>query len=66
MLDQHTRATMTVEEAARIVGISRSAAYRAVATGQLPSIRVGRRLLVPTAKLDQLLGRPVRPMTDVV
>lgn len=38
MLDQHARATMTVEEAARIVGISRSAAYRAVATGQPPSI----------------------------
>ncbi len=51
------RATMTVEEAAALLGISRSAAYRAVAAGQLPTIRLGRRLLVPTAKLEALLGR---------
>lgn len=51
------RVTMTVEEAAALLGISRSAAYRAVAVGQLPAIRMGRRLLVPTAKLEVLLGR---------
>jgi excisionase family DNA binding protein len=48
--------TLTVEEAGRLLGISRGAAYRAAACGQIPTIRVGRRLLVPTARLHQLLG----------
>ena len=49
-------ATITVEQAAEILGISRSAAYRAVARGEIPVIRIGRRLLVPTAKLLAMLG----------
>jgi excisionase family DNA binding protein len=41
--------------AARAMGISRSAAYEAVRRGDLPTIRVGRRILVPTAALRRLL-----------
>jgi excisionase family DNA binding protein len=48
--------TMTVEQAGRLLGISRGAAYRAASCGQIPTIRLGRRLLVPTARLHQLLG----------
>jgi excisionase family DNA binding protein len=51
-----TPATMTVEDAGRLLGISRRAAYRAAAAGHLPVIRLGRRLLVPTARLHQMLG----------
>jgi excisionase family DNA binding protein len=51
------RATLTVPEAARVLGIGRSAAYEAVRTGQLPSIRVGRRVIVPIPALAaRLLG----------
>lgn len=49
-------ATMTVEEAGRLLGISRRSAYRAAAAGHLPIIRLGRRMLVPTAKLHNMLG----------
>lgn len=49
-------ATISVERAGELLGVSRRAAYRAVDAGQLPVIRVGRRLLVPTAKLLDLLG----------
>jgi excisionase family DNA binding protein len=49
-------ATMTIPEVAELLGISRSAAYRAVARGEIPTIRIGRRLLVPTAKLYAMLG----------
>jgi excisionase family DNA binding protein len=49
-------ATMTISDAAELIGVSRSAGYRAVAAGEIPSIRIGRRLLVPTAKLYALLG----------
>jgi excisionase family DNA binding protein len=48
--------TLTVEQAGRLLGISRGAAYRAAACGQIPTIRLGRRLLVPTARLHQMLG----------
>ncbi len=48
--------TVDVERAGRILGISRGSAYEGVRTGDLPSIRVGRRILVPTAKLLEMLG----------
>lgn len=52
----YVRPTMTVEETARALSIGRTAAYEAVRRGELPTIRVGRRLLVPTARLRRLLG----------
>lgn len=48
--------TITVERAGRILGVSRSAAYRSAARGELPTIRLAGRLHVPTAKLLDLLG----------
>lgn len=47
---------MTIEQTAQLLGISRSAAYRAAAAGQIPTIRFGRRLFVPTARLLEMLG----------
>jgi excisionase family DNA binding protein len=47
---------LTVEQAARLLGISRGLAYSAARSGQLPTIRLGRRLLVPTARLLELVG----------
>jgi excisionase family DNA binding protein len=39
-----------------LLGVSRSAAYRAVAAGQLPVLRLGRRIYIPTARLLAMLG----------
>jgi excisionase family DNA binding protein len=50
--------TVTIEQAGRMLGISRRSAYRAAARGDLPTLRVGRRLIVPTARLLHLLGMP--------
>ena len=47
---------ITVERAGEILQISRASAYQAVALGEIPSIRIGRRLLVPRAKLMAMLG----------
>ena len=47
---------LKVETASELLGISRSAAYRAAAAGELPTLRFGRRLYVPTARLLDLLG----------
>lgn len=68
--------TITVEDAGELLGLSRSAAYRAADKGELPTIRFGRRLFVPTPKLLALLGgvrdeplddeRERRPPADVI
>lgn len=50
-------ATLTVDEAARILGIGRSTAYDAVRAGQIPAIKIGRRLLIPRARFErEVLG----------
>jgi excisionase family DNA binding protein len=52
------RKTCTVEEAAALLGIGRSSAYAAINSGEIPSIRIGRRVLVPVAALDLFLEQP--------
>ena len=46
---------INVAEVARRLGISRTSAYKAVRSGELPSLRVGRRVLVPVVALNSLL-----------
>jgi excisionase family DNA binding protein len=52
------RLTISVEDAARLLDISRGLAYEAARRGELPTIRLGRRLLVPRARLLELVGAP--------
>lgn len=48
--------TLTVPEAGKIYfGLSRNAAYEAARRGQLPVIRIGRRVRVPIVAMDRLL-----------
>ncbi len=47
--------TYTVTEAANLLGIGRAAAYEAARSGQLPTIRIGKRILVPVVALEQML-----------
>jgi excisionase family DNA binding protein len=49
-------ATLTVEQAAKVLGISRGSAFDAVRRGEIPSVRIGRRILVPRARLEELLA----------
>lgn len=50
--------TMSVEDAAKLLGVSRGLAYEAARRGELPTIKLGRRLLVPTARLLELVSAP--------
>lgn len=49
------RLTVTVPEAGEMLGLSRNLAYEAVGRGEIPSIRIGKRLVVPRAALDRML-----------
>jgi len=51
------RLTMTVEEASEALGISRSLAYELVRRGEIPSLRLGRRIVVPVDALEDLVER---------
>ena len=53
-----TKRTHTIPEAAKILGIGRTAAYEAARTGQIPTISIGKRRLVPVAALERLLDEP--------
>jgi excisionase family DNA binding protein len=47
----------TVEEAAEVLRISRGSAYEAVRTGEIPSIRINRRILVPRERLLAVINK---------
>lgn len=53
---QAGRRTITIDEAARELGLSRNAAYDAAKRGELPTIRMGKRLLVPRGPFEALLN----------
>ncbi len=55
------RLTVTVEEAANLLGVSRAFAYELVARRDLPSVRLGRRVLIPRRALERLLGLEPEP-----
>jgi len=54
--NEPSRLVYTVDEAAELLGLSRNAAYEAVRRGDIPNIRIGRRILVPKQRLDDMLN----------
>ena len=48
--------TISVEDAGRLLGLGRSASYEAVRRAELPVLRFGRRMVVPTARVLAMLG----------
>jgi excisionase family DNA binding protein len=50
------RLTVGIEEAARLLSVSPSHAFRMAAAGELPTIRLGKRLLVPIGALNKLVA----------
>lgn len=47
---------LSVTEAARILRISRNLAYASVMRGEIPSFKVGKRILIPRIALERLLA----------
>jgi excisionase family DNA binding protein len=50
--------TVTIEEVATALGIGRNSAYAAARTGEIHTIKVGKRVLVPLASLQKMLSAP--------
>lgn len=50
------RLVYTVVEVGRLLGLSAAGAYQAVVRGDIPSLRIGRRLLIPKVAVDRILA----------
>ena len=57
MANKNGPTVLTVDEVAKILRIGRISAYQAIERGEVPSIRIGRRILIPRAALEQMLNR---------
>jgi excisionase family DNA binding protein len=55
MTKNHHRLTVTVEEAGALLGVGRSTAYELVRSGDIPCIRLRRRIVVPIGRLAERL-----------
>lgn len=64
MSNQDERLTLTVPEAAKLLGIGRQTAYEAVRTGAIPVIRFGRVIRVPRCVLERLLANAGEDIDD--
>lgn len=55
----------SLEELSRVLQISRSTAYRMAAQGSIPSLRVGRRVIVPKEHLVRWIDSSVSCAKDI-
>jgi excisionase family DNA binding protein len=58
---EQERLTLTVEQAGELLGISRALAYEMARTGRLPTLRFGKRIVVPKKAIESMLERPIAP-----
>lgn len=57
-LDDDLPPILTVDQAAQVLCISRGLAFAAIRAGDIPHVRIGRRILVPRDALKDMLARP--------
>ena len=55
-LRQDHRATISIAEAARLLGLPERTVYRCAVRGDIPTLRLGRRWAVPRLALLRVLG----------
>ena len=54
------RLVLTIEEAGKLLGLGRSGTYEAARRGDIPTLRIGSRILVPKVALLKLLEETFR------
>jgi len=55
---------LTVAEAAAMLKISKNTAYMLISQGSIPSIRLGRRLIIPRRALMRMLDEADQPKAE--
>ena len=54
------RLVLTMEEAGKLLGLGRSGTYEAAKRGDIPTLKIGSRILVPKVALLKLLEETAR------
>ena len=49
------KVVLTVAETAQILGLSRNSTYQGISTGEIPHIKIGKRILIPRIALERML-----------
>lgn len=49
-----------VQEVTRILGLSRNSIYQGIAVGEIPHIKIGKRILIPRASLEAIMEKTRR------
>ena len=62
MSNSEHKLTLSVDEVARLLGVSPGLVYEFVRKEQLPAVRLGRRVLIPRRAVDALVAEPSREM----
>ena len=61
MVDRSETLTLSVPAAGKLLRLGRSAAYAAAASGELPTLKIGERLLVPKLAIARMLEAASAP-----
>ena len=51
--------TLSVEEAGKLLGVSRQVAYQLIHRPDFPTLQIGRRVLIPKKQLEEWMDRQV-------
>ena len=64
-MENNERLTYDVGTAAKLLGLSRNSTYLACLTGQIPHLKIGKRILIPKVQLEKLLqGEDIQGGTE--
>jgi excisionase family DNA binding protein len=58
-MDQNTseaRIVYTVKEVMALLGMSMNGVYNAVTAGEIPAVKIGKKIVIPKARLNALLN----------
>ena len=63
-MEQEDKLAFSVTEMAELLGIGRSKAYELVRSGTIPSLRLGRRIVIPKLALSRFLAECAHQNAD--
>lgn len=63
-MNNNTPDTITIEEAASRLGCSKPSVYEGIRRGNIPGIKLGRRLVIPRAAFEAMLTQPAKPTIE--
>ena len=64
MADNNERLTLTAREASKVLGLSRTSVYQGISMGEIPHLKVGKRILIPKAALERMLASAGKPKVE--